>query len=126
MPQLFRIAAITDEFVPDITQSVASMKEIGMTGAELRMVFGRNIIDLTDGELDRAKRIDLLIQAAARVDMDVVIAGEGPDRQRLESLANGRARFTGRVTAEELADLFVGRIRAENIEAYTRLMALAI
>ncbi len=57
MPQLFRIAAITDEFVPDITQSVASMKEIGMTGAELRMVFGRNIIDLTDGELDRAKRI---------------------------------------------------------------------
>ncbi len=59
MPQLFRIAAITDEFVPDITQSVASMKEIGMTGAELRMVFGRNIIDLTDGELDKAKRICL-------------------------------------------------------------------
>ena len=57
MPQLFRVAAITDEFVPDITQSVASMKEIGMTGAELRMVFGRNIIDHTDGELDRAKRI---------------------------------------------------------------------
>jgi len=57
MPQLFRVAAITDEFVPDITQSVASMKEIGMTGAELRMVFGRNIIDLTDGELERAKRI---------------------------------------------------------------------
>ena len=56
MPQLFRVAAITDEFGPDITQSVASMKEIGMTGAELRMVFGRNIIDLTDGELDRAKR----------------------------------------------------------------------
>jgi len=59
MPQLFRIAANTDEFVPDITQSVASMKEIGMTGAELRMVFGRNIIDLTDGELDKAKRICL-------------------------------------------------------------------
>src|SRR6266404_5384598 len=57
MPQLFRVAAITDEFVPDIAQSVASMKEIGMTGAELRMVFGRNIIDLTDEELDRARRI---------------------------------------------------------------------
>jgi hypothetical protein len=25
-----------------------------MTGAELRMVFGKNIIDLTDEELDRA------------------------------------------------------------------------
>ena len=57
MTQLFRIAAITDEFVPDIAQSVASMKEIGMTGAELRMVFGRNIIDLTGEELDRAKKI---------------------------------------------------------------------
>src|SRR6266566_8605750 len=57
MPQLFRVAAITDEFGPDITQSVASMKAIGMTGDELRIVFGRNIIDLTDAELDRAKRI---------------------------------------------------------------------
>ena len=42
---------------PDIEKSVASMAEIGMTGAELRMVFGKNIIDLTDEELDRAKQI---------------------------------------------------------------------
>jgi sugar phosphate isomerase/epimerase len=33
------------------------MAEIGMTGAELRMVFGKNIIDLTDIELDRAREI---------------------------------------------------------------------
>src|SRR3954452_21729991 len=50
----FRIAAITDEFSPDIEVAVQSMKSIGMTGAELRMVFGKNIIDLTDEELDRA------------------------------------------------------------------------
>jgi sugar phosphate isomerase/epimerase len=50
----FRIAAITDEFSPDIEVAVQSMKSIGMTGAELRMVFGKNIIDLTDDELDRA------------------------------------------------------------------------
>jgi L-ribulose-5-phosphate 3-epimerase len=49
----FRIAAITDEFSPDIEIAVKSMKSIGMTGAELRMVFGKNIIDLTDEELDR-------------------------------------------------------------------------
>lgn len=30
------------------------MTELGMTGAELRMVFGKNIVDLTDEELDRA------------------------------------------------------------------------
>src|ERR1043166_3092256 len=51
---LYPIAAITDEFSPDIEVAVRSMAEIGMTGAELRMVFGKNILDLTDEELDRA------------------------------------------------------------------------
>jgi sugar phosphate isomerase/epimerase len=50
----FPIAAITDEFSPDIETAVQSMKSIGMTGAELRMVFGKNIVDLNDEELDRA------------------------------------------------------------------------
>jgi L-ribulose-5-phosphate 3-epimerase len=54
MSAQFRIAAITDEFSPDIEIAVQSMKSVGMTGAELRMVFGKNIIDLTDDELDRA------------------------------------------------------------------------
>jgi glycosyltransferase involved in cell wall biosynthesis len=62
--------------------------------------------------LDRAKRIDLLIEAAAQTaDVRLVIAGDGPDRGRLEQLArerglDGRATFTGRVTDEELADLY--------------------
>jgi L-ribulose-5-phosphate 3-epimerase len=54
---LFPIAAITDEFSQDIEIAVRSMAEIGMTGAELRMVFGKNIIDLNDSELDRACEI---------------------------------------------------------------------
>jgi L-ribulose-5-phosphate 3-epimerase len=53
----FRIAAITDEFSPDLETAVRSMAEVGMTGAELRMVFGKNIIALTDDELDRAMAI---------------------------------------------------------------------
>src|SRR5689334_14074756 len=57
MAQLFPIAAITDEFSPDIEKAVASIADIGMTGAELRMLFGKNIIDLTDQELDRAKQV---------------------------------------------------------------------
>jgi glycosyltransferase involved in cell wall biosynthesis len=67
---------------------------------------------LSVNRLDRAKRIDLLIEAAARDgSLEVVIAGEGPDRERLEQLAhdrglNGRARFTGRITEGELADLY--------------------
>ena len=54
MTQYFPLAAITDEFSPDIETAVRSMAEIGMTGAELRMVFGKNIINLTDEELERA------------------------------------------------------------------------
>ncbi len=57
MPGYFPIAAITDEFSPDLETAARSMAEIGMTGAELRMVFGKNILDLTDEELDRAIEI---------------------------------------------------------------------
>ncbi|MFN7998749.1 MAG: sugar phosphate isomerase/epimerase family protein [Bryobacteraceae bacterium] len=57
MAQRFPIAAITDEYSPDITTAVRSMANTGMTGAELRMVFGKNIIDLTDEEVDRARGI---------------------------------------------------------------------
>src|SRR5439155_8570222 len=35
---------------------------------------------LSVGRLDRAKRIDLLIEAARQGDFQVVIAGDGPDR----------------------------------------------
>jgi sugar phosphate isomerase/epimerase len=54
MPAQFRIAAITDEFSPDLKTALGSMAESGMTGVELRMLFGKNVIDLTDDELDRA------------------------------------------------------------------------
>ena len=66
---------------------------------------------LSVNRLDRAKRIDLLLEAAKRHDFPVVGAGDGPDRERLESLANGRVRFAGRVSPEELADLYA-RCRA--------------
>src|SRR5262249_33159213 len=54
MSDRFRLAGITDEFSPDIEVAVRAMAEVGMTGAELRMIFGKNILDLTDEELDRA------------------------------------------------------------------------
>lgn len=66
MPQLFPIAAITDEFSPtDLETAADSMAEAGMTGAELRVLFGRNIVDLTDNELNRA--MDILNSRGLRV-----------------------------------------------------------
>ena len=65
---------------------------------------------LSVNRLDRAKRIDLLIEAAkADPSLRVVITGDGPDRERLERLAsglNGQVEFTGRVDDERLADLY--------------------
>ena len=67
---------------------------------------------LSVNRLDRAKRIDLLVEATALDPaLEVVIAGDGPDRPRLEQLArerglDGRIRFAGRVSEGELADLY--------------------
>jgi glycosyltransferase involved in cell wall biosynthesis len=67
---------------------------------------------LSVGRLDRAKRVDLLLEAlAVRPSLRCVIAGDGPDRDRLEGLArqnglDGRAVFAGRVSREELTDLY--------------------
>jgi sugar phosphate isomerase/epimerase len=49
-----RLAAITDEFSPDLDVALDAMASIGMTGVELRMINGRNIVDLDDEAIDRA------------------------------------------------------------------------
>jgi sugar phosphate isomerase/epimerase len=49
------IAAITDEFSPVLAEALPLMQEIGMTGAELRIVDGKNILDLSDDELKRTR-----------------------------------------------------------------------
>jgi len=56
MPR-FPVAAITDEFAPDVETAARAMASLGMTGAELRMVSGKNIIDMTDREVDAAAAI---------------------------------------------------------------------
>jgi sugar phosphate isomerase/epimerase len=65
MPR-FPIAAITDEFTSDFECALESMASVGMTGAELRMLWGKNVVDLSDDELDRA------IGIARRHGMEIV------------------------------------------------------
>jgi sugar phosphate isomerase/epimerase len=50
------LAAITDEFSPtDLDAALREMRALGMTGAELRVVWGRNVIDLGNDDIDRAR-----------------------------------------------------------------------
>ena len=67
---------------------------------------------LSASRLDRAKRIDLLLEAAALdPTLRAVVVSDGPDRARLEEIArardlDGRVEFRGRVSGDELADLY--------------------
>ena len=57
MQPKLRIAAITDEYSPDLALALNAMTATGMTGAELRVLWGKNIMDLTDEELAKAKAL---------------------------------------------------------------------
>jgi glycosyltransferase involved in cell wall biosynthesis len=96
--RLARFNGITAELLPHPPQSLA-----------YRTAEPEGFV-LSVNRLDRAKRIDLLIEAARREPaLRVVIVGDGPDRGRLEHLANGssgRVTFAGRVDDETLVDLY--------------------
>jgi len=65
------------------------------------------------GRLQDRKRVDLLLEACARLDESikprVIIVGDGPERRSLEALAGRiypRAEFTGDKRGDDLSDLF--------------------
>jgi sugar phosphate isomerase/epimerase len=52
-----KLGAITDEFSPDLEVAAEAMHEAGLETAELRVLWGKNILDVSDDELDRALRV---------------------------------------------------------------------
>jgi teichuronic acid biosynthesis glycosyltransferase TuaC len=61
------------------------------------------------GRLGRQKRLDLLLRAAAQLDVELVVVGDGPDREPLEQLARGlglAAEFRGQVAHSALRDAY--------------------
>ena len=52
---MIQAAAITDEFSPDFITALDAMQALGLKGAELRLIDGRNIVELSPDELDRAR-----------------------------------------------------------------------
>jgi len=50
-----RIAAITDEFSPDLPTALDAMQNAALTGVELRVIGSKNILDLDDRELEQVR-----------------------------------------------------------------------
>ena len=57
------------------------------------------------GRLVPYKRVDLVVQAASLHSVRTVIAGDGPERRRLESMAGNNVEFLGRVSEKEAGEL---------------------
>ncbi|OGC50261.1 hypothetical protein A2716_03565 [candidate division WWE3 bacterium RIFCSPHIGHO2_01_FULL_40_23] len=53
------------------------------------------------------KKIEIAIEACDRLSVDLLIAGEGPDRKRLEGLSSSRVKFLGYVSDEDKRKLMV-------------------
>ena len=60
---------------------------------------------LSLGRLVPYKRVDLAIQAANALGEPLIVAGDGPERQRLERLAGPTVTFLGEVTEEKAGEL---------------------
>lgn len=58
------------------------------------------------GEVTRHKQVELTIEAARVAERRLVVAGDGPDRERLSAVASAHVEFTGRVEDAELERLF--------------------
>jgi glycosyltransferase involved in cell wall biosynthesis len=54
------------------------------------------------------KRVDLAIAAGRALGLGVVVAGDGPDRKRLQGMADSSVEFLGRVDDDEIPPLFAG------------------
>ncbi|MDH3457967.1 MAG: glycosyltransferase [Gemmatimonadota bacterium] len=60
---------------------------------------------LSLGRLVPYKRVDLAIKAAEHLGVPLIVAGDGPDRSRLERLAGRQTQFVGEVSEEEAGRL---------------------
>ncbi len=54
------------------------------------------------------KKIELAIKACESLGLNLVVVGDGPDKQRLQNLSNGQTKFEGYVTSARKHELYRG------------------
>ena len=88
-------SAITDEFSPDFDTALEAMSAVGMTGAELRLISGRNIVELSDAEVSdlraRAEQRGMKVLSIASPVLKCVLPGGPPIDPRFQQDVFGSA-----------------------------------
>ena len=102
----WEVPAGQDLFQRDLFQRDLGEHSDGIGGGERRCSEERPF--LYAGALVPYKRVDLVIEACVKNGWPLVIAGAGPDLERLKRLSAGRVSFLGRVSDAELGPLFAG------------------
>jgi glycosyltransferase involved in cell wall biosynthesis len=109
-----RIVAQADAFVVPSRFAAARLRELRAPVSRPHVVapvvrqFARQPEPLRDGHalvvsrLAAEKGVEVAIDACRIAGVPLVVAGDGPERARLEALAGGGARFVGRVDQAEL------------------------
>jgi glycosyltransferase involved in cell wall biosynthesis len=142
-PRLFQF---TDRFITVSEAHSRRLFELGLQAAPTRTLSnfartrdlasgtraGDGAYALASGRLVEEKGFDTAIAAARQAAVPLIIAGDGPDQDRLRGLAaGGDVRFTGRVAEPALAELRRGAgmvlipSRSEEAFPYAGLDALA-
>ena len=60
---------------------------------------------VTASRLVGYRRVDLAVEACTDLQRELIVIGEGPERERLEALAGPSVRFAGHVSREELISI---------------------
>ena len=92
------------EAVATVSAPPIEMPDVRAGVASRRSEFGGAPFAVCVGRIVASKRVDLVIEYAARSDWPLVVVGDGPERRRLERLARSlgaRARFVGAVPRPE-------------------------
>ena len=114
-----RLAAQVDAFVVPSEFALARLRELGAPMTSPVTVIAPPVREFAEassapsdgfalvaGRLAPEKGVDVAIDACRMAGIDLVVAGDGPERRALETRAGGaRVRFTGAVDAETLAGL---------------------
>jgi L-ribulose-5-phosphate 3-epimerase len=121
--QQFHIGAVTDVFSPDVAIAAPAMRALGMRGAELRTIYGHNILEADNEELARA------LNALRDNHLDVVAIAspllkcalnDWPEQSRLAERAFDIAMMTG----AKIVRVFSGLRAAEPGKDFERVVDL--